>query len=302
MQKFILSLSILFVSLAINAQDMIVTKQQDTIFCKIYKIYETKIIYEEKDGKEIIGKMINIEGVKFYKKKAKAGYNLSNVRVGFNGGGMSSLANSTYQINNLIWQGVPKKDASRFVNDMFFITNFGAGINYFSKQTVGIGLKYHFMFSHAKADFIMSSYNGIAHSVLIDDRSYFNYIAPSIAFQKWLGEKQKTRFTAEIALGYVNYREETRQKEMQIPRNSLVTGDFCGGNFEIGLEYYLKKNLSIGANLGTLLMIGTIESKNSNYYYDDDDYYRSKRDTGFIPTLTYSLSVRYHFNYKNKNK
>ena len=299
MQKLFLSLLILFVSLAINAQDIIVTKQNDTIYCKIRKISEKTINYEQKNGYEVIGKFINVEDVAFYKQRGKSGSNLSNTRINFNAGGMSLLTGAERQINYLVYQGVPQKDAKRYVNDMYFITNFGGGIHHFSKQSVGIGIKYHFMFSRAKADFILSQ-DGLSNNVLIDDRTYFNYIAPSIAFQGWLDDRQKMRFTSEIAAGYVYYREEVRQKVMQIPQNSLVVGNLFGGNVELGLEYYIKKYLSIGANVGTLLMVGT--TKSTYNYYDEYDYYRSRRNTVFLPTLTHSLSVRYHFNYKTKIK
>ena len=284
--------------MAVSAQDIIVTNQQDTIFCKIRKISETTINYEQIIDNQIIGKFINVGDVSFYQQKSKqSGRNLSNTRVNFNIGGMSLLTGAERQINDLVWQGVPRKDAKKFVNDMYFITNFGGGIHYFSKQSVGIGVKYHFMFSRAKADFILSQ-DGLANNVLIDDRTYFNYIAPSLAFQGWFNEQQKMRFTAEIAVGYVYYREEIRQKVMQIPQNSLYEGNLFGGNVELGVEYYLKKYLSIGANIGTLLMIGTIKSD----FVDNYGYRYNIQSAIFLPTLTYSLSARYHFNYKTKIK
>ena len=67
MRKILFLLFILFVQLAVSAQDKIITTSGDTILCRIVSVFDNRIIYEQRaDKKDVIGKMIPVSDVAEY--------------------------------------------------------------------------------------------------------------------------------------------------------------------------------------------------------------------------------------------
>ena len=86
MKKLFLTILIILSAIITKAQDKIITNNNDTIFCRIVGISETKIIYEQQNNeRQIIGKFISVDDVLEYYKETQ----------------LSNYQNNTYQDNRI---------------------------------------------------------------------------------------------------------------------------------------------------------------------------------------------------------
>ena len=249
---------------AIQAQDKIITIQNDTIHCRIVSISNEHIIYEQLGGNGIIyGKTMPTNQMKVYYRNTNdnpAGYiqpekpvfqnPQQHWRLGMQGGIAYQLASSDENKKQFIDMGVNSKVAEKFCKDMDWGYKFGGDIHYLFNHWGGIGVRYSGLHSFAQADITINTFDGINFVFTnMKKRIYVNFIGPSLYSQLWLAPSGSFKLASTIAVGYAHYRDE-EEYEHPILTNYLSTGSTFGGDVSFSFEYFPLSWLSLGVSAG----------------------------------------------------
>lgn len=178
-RKLIFSLIFSLISFFTFSQDTIVTKQRDTICCKITKISETELQFELKDQQEIRKLKLPITSVFEYKLNPNfsSAETFNKYRLAFNGG--YSYRTSPYQENI---SSEEKASISKLRKGF----HFGTEMMYYPTYRFGLGVKYCYMSTQnapidihtfaAKADFRFSAKNQKHFFHMYGSAGYMGYI------------------------------------------------------------------------------------------------------------------------------
>ena len=247
-----------------QAQDKIITVQNDTIHGRIVSISDGRVFYEQSDNNGIVlGKSIpasqiavyyrnTIDSPAEYIKPAKS--NSQNPRqrwrLGMQGGIGYQLAGSDENKKQFIDMGVNDKVAEKFCKDMDWGYNFGADIHFLFDHWGGLGIKYSGLYSFAQADITINTFDGINYIYTnIKKRIYVNYIGPSFYSRLWLAPSGTFHLSSIISVGYAHYRDEEEYNHPSL-YNYLTKGSTFGGNISFSFEYFPLSWLSVGVSAG----------------------------------------------------
>jgi len=261
-----------------QGQDKIITVQNDTIFCKIVSISLKLIKYEQQDYTyETVAKFIPMEQVREYSlnsQSQKSSFTISNRK-------QSTTPPPAYpnrqqkpqpyytpvkQMENSFphWRfGLQGGGSYIFKSPTDMGLHAGADLYYLATKSFGVGFKYSlYAFSKQTDDYIYdnSLSDPTYYCVSKDERTYMNYIGPSVVFLQWLDENHTLRLNEELSVGYLYYRNEVRFDQNQYAPinpdlnkpeyNYLEEVNTLGGSFQLSLEYYPEPWFSFGVNAG----------------------------------------------------
>ena len=248
----------------VQAQDKIITVQNDTIHCRIVSISDGRIYYEQPESNGIVvGKSLPADQITIYYRNSNdnpVGYiqpvkhSLRNRRqhwrFGLQGGIGYMLASSDKEKKQLIDMGVNAKIAEKLCKDTDWGYSFGADIHYLFDQRGGIGIRYFGFYTAAHADITINTFDGINYVYTnMRKRIYVNFAGPSFYTQQWLDRSGSFKLALNIAVGYAHYRDEEEYGHPLLP-NYLSTGSTFGGNGNVSFEYFPLTWLSVGFTTG----------------------------------------------------
>ncbi len=260
---FVFSMLLLLCVDLTQAQDKIITAQNDTIYCRIVSISNERIYYEQSESNGIaVGKSLPSDQVtKYYRNTIGSSIQYINQttsksqprhrwRFGLQGSIGYMLANTGDDENDLVKMGVNSQTAKDLCKDLSWGYGYGADMHYLFTDWGGIGIKYMGFYSATQADVTINIFDGINYLYTnMQKRVYVNFIGTSFYVQEWLDESNTFKFTSNIAFGYAHYRDEEEYDHPSI-NNYLITGSTFGGNVEMGFEYFPLSWLSISATAG----------------------------------------------------
>ena len=326
MKKLLICLLLFLSTIALRAQDKIITIQHDTIECCIVTITPVHIHYEQPEGNGyVVGRLISTEEVlkyyrippTYYKKEKKPAEKPNRPWIiGVQAGKSILLASTANDKAALIGVGIPKSQAEEYAKNMKNGFHLNGDVYYKLTNLFGLGLKYSFFTSSAELNstvpifFYQTSYGpSYSHFIVVGakEKQYINYVGPSVIFQQWLGNNRKFQLSQMLSIGYMSYRGEVRTDPTTFASNpvyidgpntqifgELVEGKTWAGTVGLSAEYYLLPCLSVGANAG---LIGTLPIKEVDH--------SNKLTTGSIglpkynylklSRFDYSLNIRLHF-------
>ncbi len=263
--KFIFGL-LLFVIYGAQAQDKIITLQNDTIYCRIITITNGKIYYEQPAvNGGVVGSSLAIDqSTTYFRVAPEIAYGKQlqergtqpekRWRFGFQGGPSYMLASTTDAENEFVQMGTSAETAEKFYKNLNWGYHFDTDIHFMVRESWGLGIRYSLFSTAAKTPITIRTYDAINYWYLdMEERIYVNYIGLSFFLQeKWLNQSHKLRLNQSVSFGYVSYRDEVEfQRNSFIPlRNGLATGNSVGGNIDVSLEYFPVSWLSIAVNTG----------------------------------------------------
>lgn len=193
-------------------------------------------------------------------------------KIGVYGGLGIRTASFNETVNEMVSSGVNRADAKDFLSQQRWTNNLNVETYYLFRSksnTMGLGVKYIFATTSAEANGLNLN-NGDGVSVFRIDmlqNHYFNFIAPSFYTESFLNSKRNLKAVASLSIGYLNYRVEEKTDII----NSVTTGNTFGVNTELGLEYFIKKNWAIGANVSYFAAnLGNMKIKTALDSYDVD--------------------------------
>ena len=261
--EYFFSVLFLFCVVTIQAQDRIITLQNDTIHCRIVSISNGRIYYEQPgDNKFMIGKSLPADQVNTYFRSADSPmeYNqtvkqtlakpLQYWRFGVQGGIGYMLESTADSENELTSIGVNSQTAKDLCKNLNWGYSYSADVHYLFNHWGGIGIRYSGFYSAADADITINIFDGINYLYTnMEKRVYINFVGPSFFTQYWLDQSNTFKFTSSIALGYAHYRDEEEYDYPSI-NNYLATGSTFGGNVNASFEYFPLSWLSVGVTGG----------------------------------------------------
>ena len=326
--KKLISILILIIAISavLKAQDKIITKNGDTINCKIINISAEKIQYEQKNSNgQNIGKFIFSDQVCEYIKTTPARqqmeYREKSIRepvlverpirlsVNFGYGFLpSKFMASRNGMNSVV--STTEDDMNRYFRKLKNGINAGFDFYVFASEKFGLGLKYSFYATRTDIkESIPISGNNILQKIPtfvateLKERYYTHSFMVSMIFRQWLDEKHRFAMNELFSFGYLRLRNEIRGSIYSAPYpNSLITGNGLSTNFEFYFEYYPLKYMSISAGIGgyfnSIRMMIILNADGTSPYASR--FVNTKlRD---LSKLDFSLGVHFYLKKSNKNK
>jgi len=246
-------------------QDQIITRNNDTIDCKITRVNRNEILFEI-DTKGVIssGRIPFTEVVSYSvttppsdsKRPASlpgtqrpaspdAGPS-PRLRLGLNGGAGYIFSSSEKAEESMAAWGIAEDDAGAYYNDLK-LGIYGSGdITFMVTPRIGTGLRYKFFYTDAGVEGFYDPNDGIFMFYgTYSEHIYVNYAGVSLFYTEPLGRSRKLSLYASWAAGLTLYRNEAETFQ----GNLLITGNSFGMDGSLGLEYRLTPSMALGAEL-----------------------------------------------------
>ena len=172
-------------------------------------------------------------------------------RISIAGGPGYMFASSKDAENELIGLGNDRRKVKDFYKKYKLGWQGNADVHYLFNQHMGVGVKYAlFATSSTLNDISFSNYNGDGLHIFsgdIDETLYVNYVGPTFLGQIFINRDKTWKASALISYGYTSYRMESYTMDFPM----LVTGSSFGVYEDIGIEYFVGRQVALGLNIST---------------------------------------------------
>jgi hypothetical protein len=222
-------------SLNVFSQDLIVTKSNDSIHCRIMGIRGNDMLYEYSDTAGINQSRISLGEMTFYHYgyfknekliRGAAGYALPKIRVGFTGGYSLRSTKANASIPSNVASDINKRRSG---------FHYGGDITAYVSETIGIGIRVSGFRAVLKTEETESTSNRIS----------IGYVGPSINF-RFLDNTKKNFLNVAFSIGYTGYKN-------QIELDSyILKGNTLGYCFDLGYDFRLSQNWAFGIQISGL--------------------------------------------------
>ena len=255
--KRILSIVFLLGGLSVKgfSQDKIITTANDTVECKINKIWHNSIYFDlygsgiKSSGEIPLAKVscYSISGKETMNDPRNFGTDLfKKIRFGINGGAGYLLGSTGEAKESMLNTGISFEQAESYYNDLKTGFYAGADLTYMINKKYGIGIKYKFFDTSARIEDLIDPHDGenLIYATY-SEQIYVNYFGPTLLYNQYLGRKKSLKATSVFSLGLSAYRNEAEYLKNYI----LLTGNGLGTECTVGLEYLITPNFSVGADI-----------------------------------------------------
>lgn len=256
--KTILTIAYFSVVFLANAQDRIITNQNDTINCKISKVTSSNIFFTIRTGNVSTGGKVERNNVlSYYSENGTDDVNTgfitpaaSRWRLGLSGGLNYITASSSEAETALIQQGVTKQDAKSYYNDLKLGLSGGADLHYMITKMYGIGMIYKFYSTNSKIESFFDPQDGVNLIFgQMNEKIYVHYAGLSFYSEQFMRSNPRWKFSACYSAGMAFYRDEA----IVVNTPFLLTGKAFATNLDLGLEYFVFPRISAGINVSYFL-------------------------------------------------
>lgn len=240
-----------------NAQDLILTKDGDSLNCKISKIRGDYIYFSYFQKNEIRNTLIDVNNIKLYQynyysnSEIKDNYskidkpvstnknsNYSNVQLNVDGG----IAIRTAKLPNDIPPSL--KDYYRDMKSGL-VYNFDI-MFYFSEQWGG-GFKYNSYNSKSEYNNYSLFYEDLKITSDLRDITTISFMGPIVS-NRYISRNNKNSFQTNVGIGYLDFKEESF-----FVIDNLITGNTVGLIYDIAYESKLNKNWALAFKFSWLI-------------------------------------------------
>ncbi len=253
---------------SIQAQDLIVTAQGDSLNSKITKV-ETDYVYFSinKDG-GVLNTLLPMAEVSYYKynfyaysalpvdAKVDGPKDFPRLRLAINGGWSYRLAKVAGNLSS------SQKDYIKGLKSGY---SYGAEIAYYWSKKAGIGAKYDVFRSRNELEDVSGQ------AVVLSDDVSINFIGPYYG-SRFLTANKKNSFLMNVGLGYVGYNDKAF-----FGSDYELTGGTAGLLVDIGYDIGLSKSFALGFQVsfigGTLTQYKIDDGFNTTTIELDEDEY-----------------------------
>jgi len=243
----------LLVALAIplQAQDLIVTNEGDSINCKITKVKPDNIYFTFSYKDEIKNTLLPVSQIANYQKNY---YSTAEVpadkipgkeiyphfRFAISGGWSYRTAKISPDIPS---------DFNDYYNKLKSGFHYDIDVSYYFAEMLGVGLRYNeFLSSNKIIGNVYVTYpDGTTEYGDLKDNIRIKFIGPTFN-ARFFNSTKKNCLLLEIGLGYMNYQD----KGYLVSPPKTIKGNTMGSFFGVGYDLGISKNLALGFQL-TLL-------------------------------------------------
>jgi len=295
-----LLIAILFLGLlsAGYSQDKIVTLNNDTIDCKIIRISHNTIFFDiATRGVKSSGKL-PLNGILNYtislnsgleKPKAITADLFERFRLGINSGPGYLLSSSEKAEDLMVSQGLTADQAKSYYKDMKSGLGANADLTFLITPDIGAGIKYRFFDTSSRTEGFIDPQDGV-HLIYTtySEQIYVNYIGAMFSFNQLIGNRESFKLNSACSFGLTTYRNEAGLFNGYF----LATGKNFGTDASIGLEYFITRWFSVGADLsGFYSSIRKMEITDGT---DTLTFDLDKEDYENLTRLELSLGIRFY--------
>ena len=260
--------------LSLFPQDQIITRNNDTIECKITRVTRNEIRFEfDIKGVTSSGKIPFAEIASYSVANPPTGGSrpvsppvatrpdspkgsmrplpadtgpLSRLRLSLNGGAGYIYSSSEKAEESMIAWGTAADDARAYYNDLK-LGIYGSGdITFMVTPRVGTGLRYKFFYTDAGIEGFYDPDDGMYLMYgTYSEHIYVNFAGVSLFYTEPLFRSRRLSLFASWAAGLALYRNEAET----FRGNLLITGKSLGMDGSLGLEYRLTPSVALGTEL-----------------------------------------------------
>lgn len=259
-------------SVKVYSQDLIVTNENDSIFCKIKGINGNDMFYDLPGEARTGAYQVSLSQMKYYKygyyriSKPKPVYDgVTRVRFGVNTGFSYRTAP--------VAEDIPSSLTS-YLESLKSGHNFGMDFSYFFNDYLGIGLQANW-FKTAEKE---------TEGGNIRDKITIGFVGPEIS-ARLLSRNKASALLTSVAIGYCGYKDESFYYGPL-----LIKGKTVGLGMDIGYDIGLSKNWAIGfqlaAFLGTITEVDVSQGSQSLHIELEEGKYES------LERLDFSIGLR----------
>jgi len=283
----IVTILLFFYCISGLSQDLIVTKQRDSISCKILKIKKETIYFVYKDSKDAYSStLLPMDKVDQYKykyfdtkipKEALPGYrDYKRVRISLNGGySWDSIKLSNDIPDYLV-------DYYKNLQSGYHI---GSNVIYYIHEKLGFGLNYNIMNTSNSMQNVTFINNDGSESVgTLADNISASFIGV-ISSLRFLNKSNTNGLIWNSSIGYLAFKnEQIRVSDYSLKGNSFAVAS------EIGYDIGITEDISIGAQIG--IISGRIKKLEDNFG-QRFELKKEERPQG-AARLDFSIGIRYN--------
>ena len=238
----------------VSAQDLIVTKKNDSINAQITKTKKEFTYFRfVKDG-EVRSTLLSKYDIKELKKGFYATSDIpeeyiKKTKKDYTPFSFGIQAGYGYMVGRV------SNDYDKVVRDHYMALksgiNFTTNFHYFFSESIGLGLKHSSFFSSNAEENISTTFNDNPNvqEIGLKNDIYVNYLGLSLANRFKFGDEERHQLFMGFGLGYVNY----KNKEQAGTRFINSKGETLGVNYDFGYNYKLNKNILLSIELSYLM-------------------------------------------------
>ena len=243
-KQFFIVLCLSILTIPLQAQDLIVTQEDDSLNCKITQVKADYIYFTYKYKDEIRNSLLPVNQIVYYQENYYPtaevpadkipGYNsIPHFRIAISGGWSYLIAPVAESVSPDFKEYI-KKLKSGFHYDISF--------SYYFNKFVGIGCKYNVHHSSNEMGGISLEYpDGRVEYGKMSDNLRINFIGPFFT-ARFFARKTNNCLLLDAGLGYVGY----RNKQAIVSHNLTMTGFTIGLYTGVGYDIALSQNWALG--------------------------------------------------------
>lgn len=288
MKYIFVIVAITFISVSLQAQDLIITNEGDSLNCKITKIKTDNIYFTFKHKEEIRSTLLPISQVNYYQynffqisevPSDKVGGNeiYPHFRAGFNGGW-------SYRVAKLA-ESIPS-DFEQYMKDLKSGYHYGLDLLYYFSEQLGFGFKYNVYRSKNNIDNVyVSRPDGSTQFGKMSDDISINFIGPFFS-TRLLNANKENSFLFNLGIGYMGYMDKT-----VLITDYTIKGNTLGLCWDIGYDIGISKSMAIGFQLSYL--IGTLTKYELNDGINTETIKLEKDNYENLSRIDLSIGLRF---------
>ena len=270
-------------------QDLIVTKSNDSIKCKITKVKSKYIYFTYKKNNTYENTLISRNEVNEFHYDIFKGQEIPKDSIP----GYEKYPRHLFGFNAGLSYDPGKRDPSflsgfdDYASELRLGYNIGADYTYYFDKTLGIGIMANYFATNANQNDVPGN-DGFGNPIVSDLSNEIRvlFIGPSFAL-RFMNKTQKNAFIWNTSFGYIDYQDNYFYAE-----EAITTGNGFGTVSSFGYNIGIQENLSIGVQLNLVASyFRTIEIER-NDSFTEIELPRNNRPVG-SSRLDFSLGLRY---------
>ena len=285
-KKLFFLFAMLFIG-SIQSQDLIITKESDTIHCKIQRVKKEHIYFMFKKDGVYQSSIIEKSKVNIFTYQQNPSFKISRDSLPGYEKSPKHLLAINFGISYDPIDAYPNLDD--YQKQLSTGIRFEGNYTYYFKNSIGIGLAISYFSTNAQEDNVINTDvngNQIVADLSNDISTFF--IGPMYAV-RYLSPNKRNMFIWNTAMGYLSF------KDVQIFNSEIeTTGKGFGGFFSLGYNYGINDKLSIGLQAGITALFSdkfSIDDGNDRIEIElpDDERFFGSAHMDFSVGLRYSI-------------
>ncbi len=136
---------------------------------------------------------------------------------------------------------------NNYNNDLAWGLDAEGNAHYILNNSLGFGAKFRYMITDAPATDLLYDAGSEHYGVIsMSEKNEILFFAPSFMYAQWLDTKGKLLATGALSVGYV-YLESSGNVDKA---SAMFSGSNLGLQADLGVDYFLTRNISIGLSTG----------------------------------------------------